>query len=330
MGRGKPLTDIEKRQIIALNEEKLSANAIAGRIDRSWTVVNKFLSNPDAYGTKKSPGRPKLLSPAATRRLLREASKMGVSASTLKERLDLPVSVRRIQEVLHNATSTVHQKRLACPVLKAEHIAARLQWAIEYVDYGKKWSTVVFSDEKIFNLDGPDGYHSYWRDLRTEREIFSNSQSAGSVFVWGAFSAKGKAELAFLDGTQNAEKYIDTLGDYLFPFAHLQHGRRFVFQHDDASTHTVGAVKQFLKDQNVNVMWWPANSPDLHPMESLWGLLARAVYKNGKQYDTKEELVEAIKNEWEAIPVSKLQSLAKSMKTRCLEVYKADGRRIDC
>lgn len=47
------------------------------------------------------------------------------------------------------------------------------------------------------------------------------------MFVWGAFSVKGKSELAFLEGKQNAEKYIDTLGDYLFPFAHLYHGLDF-------------------------------------------------------------------------------------------------------
>lgn len=72
-------------------------------------------------------------------------------------------------------------------------------------------------------------------------------------------------------------------------------------------------------------MWWPAKSPDLNPIENLWGILARAVYVNGKQYDTKMELVKAIKKAWAAIPVSTLENLVQSMKKRCMEVYRLEG-----
>lgn len=73
--------------------------------------------------------------------------------------------------------------------------------------------------------------------------------SAWFLIEWGVFSAKGKSELAFLEGAQTAEKYLDTLGDYLFPFAHLFHGQDFEFQHDNASIHTVIVVKWYLDDQ---------------------------------------------------------------------------------
>uniref|UniRef100_A0A1I7X3U4 DDE_3 domain-containing protein n=1 Tax=Heterorhabditis bacteriophora TaxID=37862 RepID=A0A1I7X3U4_HETBA len=39
-------------------------------------------------------------------------------------------------------------------------------------------------DEKKFNLDGPDGWHSYWRDLRKEPRHFSTRNfGGGSVTV---------------------------------------------------------------------------------------------------------------------------------------------------
>ena len=60
----------------------------------------------------------------------------------------------------------------------------------------EKWESVVFSNEKQFNLDGPDGSQCYWHYLRKEKRLFSKRPFGGGyVMVWGAFSASGKADL---------------------------------------------------------------------------------------------------------------------------------------
>ena len=49
------------------------------------------------------------------------------------------------------------------------------------------WRTVVFTAEKKFNLDGPDGYNYYFHDLRKDYRFLNRHHSReGGVLVWGA------------------------------------------------------------------------------------------------------------------------------------------------
>jgi hypothetical protein len=80
---------------------------------------------------------------------------------------------------------------------------------------------IIFSDEKKFNLDGPDGFNGYWRDLRKEPQYFSKRNfGGGSLMVWGAFCSHGKLSLAFPSTKMNSEEYQGVLTDKLLPFIH--------------------------------------------------------------------------------------------------------------
>lgn len=47
---------------------------------------------------------------------------------------------------------------------------------------------IVFTDEKKFNLDGPDGFQYNWYDLRREPEMYSKRVRAeGSLWYGGVF-----------------------------------------------------------------------------------------------------------------------------------------------
>ena len=53
------------------------------------------------------------------------------------------------------------------------------------------WARTFFSDEKKWNLDGPDGLKYYWHCLRNDPKVaFSRQNGGGSVMVWGAFLLK--------------------------------------------------------------------------------------------------------------------------------------------
>ena len=72
-------------------------------------------------------------------------------------------------------------------------------------------------------------------------------------------------------------------------------------------------------------MDWPALSPDVDSIENLWGIVARQVYGQGKQYDSKVSLTGAIMKSWSEIDDQTVKSLIGSMKNCCIEVIAAKG-----
>jgi hypothetical protein len=65
----------------------------------------------------------------------------------------------------------VWTKRQPQPKIKDHHKEARLDFAKMAVKWTVMWLNIIFSDEKKFNLDGPDGCQYYWHDLRKEKQV---------------------------------------------------------------------------------------------------------------------------------------------------------------
>ena len=64
-----------------------------------------------------------------------------------------------------------------------------------------------------------------------------------------------------------------------FPFIQF-HGPNVTFMHDNARPHSAAITRQFLATNNVNALEWPANSPNLNPIEQVWVELGRRVRRN--------------------------------------------------
>lgn len=156
------------------------------------------------------------------------------------------------------------------PVLTSEHKKRRLKWAEEKVCYNEEWKRIIWSDEKRFCLDGPDGFSFYWHDLRKEKCIFSKRHSGGgSVMIWGCFNYYGKSSLAFVSQSMDQFSYQDVLENHLLPFKNAFGGDNSIFQQDGAKPHTARTTMQWLKARNIEILPWPSLSPDLSPIENL-------------------------------------------------------------
>ncbi|KAE8903044.1 hypothetical protein PF003_g12711 [Phytophthora fragariae] len=296
MGKGPLLTDEEKGRIQGLHEAGVGVRAIAKKTHRSPDAVLRVIrrsKNPKRGEARL--GRPQVLSERTLRHLVRTAAKGELSATQLKDQLSLDCSTRMVRRSISAVDWLVYSKMENTLQLSAAHKTTGLEWAKAMVVRPDDWAQIIFSDEKKWNLDGPDGLQHYWRDLRQPpRQTNRRQMGGGSVMVRGGFSTAGKTELAVLVGRQASQHYIYTVSEYLLPFAHLHYGVDFVFQQDNATIHTSRETTAFFEEQGVQVMDWPARSPDLNPIENLWAIMSRDVYRDGRQYDSVASLTKAL------------------------------------
>lgn len=326
MPRGTTLTENERGIVIGLHESGMKIGEIAARVNRHRNTIRNFLDDSENYAKIKRSGRKPMVCDRTKREIGRLAVFKNMSAGQIKAELDLQVTRRRIQQILHESSNIRYENRSAKPRLFPHHRKARLQFAEKYKFWHEEWRNVIFSDEKKFNLDGPDGSQKYWRDSRQPRQTrYSRNFSGGSLMVWAGFGYHGKTPICFISHKVNAQMYVELLNDVLLDFAEDIYGESWTFQQDNASIHSAKFTKQFFASKNVPLLEWPAVSPDLNPVENLWSILSQQVYKNGRQFDTLKDLKEAIKEEWAKIDDSTLHSLINSMPFRLSQVVYNNG-----
>ncbi len=95
----------------------------------------------------------------------------------------------------------------------------------------------------------------------------------------------------------------------------------FIFQQDLAPAQTAKSTKSWLNDHGVGVLDWPANSPDLNPIENLLGIVKRKM--RNKRPKNADELKATVKETWASIPPQQCHKLITSMPRRIEAVIKA-------
>uniref|UniRef100_A0AAR2M1S6 Tc1-like transposase DDE domain-containing protein n=1 Tax=Pygocentrus nattereri TaxID=42514 RepID=A0AAR2M1S6_PYGNA len=226
--------------------------------------------------------------------------------------------------------------RAQCPqmgvVLTAQHRAGRcLAFAREHQDWQiRHWRPVLFTDESRFTLSTCDRRDRVWR-RRGERSAACNILQhdwfgSGSVMVWGGISLEGCTALHVLArGSLTAIRYRDEiLRPLVRPYAGAV-GPGFLLIQDNARPHVAGVCQQFLQDEGIEAMDWPARSPDLNPIEHIWDIMSRSIHQRHVAPQTVQELADAIVQVWEEIPQETICHLIRSMPRRCREVIQARG-----
>jgi len=100
----------------------------------------------------------------------------------------------------------------------------------------------------------------------------------------------------------------------------------WIFMQDGASCHTSVDSKVWLSSRCRFISKWPANSPDLNPIENLWGCMKKAV--SIIKPVSIDDLRGVIKQVWDNYPMNSINNLVKSFLQRLQFVLFEKGHSI--
>ena len=335
MGRKRDLSDTEKSTIRVHLCQGLDTLAISKILHRDHRTIQRYV-NAGVEGRKKYPKSGfKTVKGREIRKLKREMAKNPHRTSkSLFEAAGVATTPKTTRCRVLKTMGRVMKKSPKSP-LTSNHREKRLEWARRYLKMD--FSKVIFTDEARATLDGPDGWASGW--VRNEDEAqtrIRRQQGGGGVMIWaGIISDQLVGPVRVPEGVKvNSEAYCDLLEDAFMPwFEKLSPNKQksLIFQQDNAPAHSSKYTMEWLRNKGLGsnqIMVWPTNSADLNPIENLWSILKREVYKDGRQFTSKESLWEAIQEAAEAVLPSTVLKLTASMDSRVIEVIQKKGRHV--
>lgn len=319
--RGKRLSDDIVTAIYKKRDDGMTLRAIAADLRLSLKAVHNALHRrvEDSIHQRKVPlGRPRITTPKMDARITITmkrnrfascrtlAAEFGISKSTI---------CRRGKE------SGLHSRVAIRDYLLRRHKSARLHWCKLHLHVN--FSAWLFSDESTFEVsDCSSVQRPIVRRRPSEKHApccvapipVSNRQK---IMVWGCISSYGDSCLSFIEGNVNAESYIALLAENLVPMMErmpLSLYAKAVFQQDNAAPHRARLTMQFLQANAIHVALWPALSPDLNPIENIWGCMKAYVRQQLKPQNLAD-LRRAISLAWNHIVTP---SFCKNFLIQCL------------
>ena len=332
----KSITEETYNNVVSLLDRGLSARKIATELGVGRTTVDRVRakSRPDIQ--KSLGGRPTKLNSTDKRRLVRMITSGKVDSATqvtqeLRDISNVDVSTETVRRALkESGLKAVTKKKKPC--LLPRHIRQRLDFARKYQHWTvEDWKRVVWSDETKINRLGSDGREWVWKTpggVMTEQHIKGTVKfGGGSLMMWGCMTALGVGYACRIDGRMDAELYKNILGDEFLQSLEYygMDVNKIIFQQDNDPKHTSHTAQKWFENNGVEVLDWPAQSPDLNPIEHLWQHLKRQLAKYENSPVSIYELWERVETEWNNIPPQICLDLIATM-PRCVDaVLKAKG-----
>ena len=331
-----PISSADKENILSLASHGHSTRSIAKKTGLGKSTVIRTLHKILPNRQMPSSGCPSKLSSTDQHAILSQIT-TGRAANAVQATKHIntiisnPVSSETVRRILRkNSFKAVVKKKK--PKLNARHIKRRLAFALKYKEWTvEDWKRVIWSDETKINRFGSDGREYVWKQEGQgliQREVQGTVKfGGGNIMVWGCMGWNGVGLLAEVEGRMDADQYVSILEDHML--SSLEESgiseEEVIFQQDNDFKHTSRKAQKWMEDHNITLLDWPAQSPDLSPIEHQWVHLKRELAKYPRAPSGVWELWERVAEVWKNIPPEVCQNLIESMPRRLEAVIKAKG-----
>jgi transposase len=358
-----PLSCQKRGEIVAAFKEAANVSLVARQCGVSRATARRWLQRSQTTGDvlplKSSGRKPGLSAAAATRAVELLTEQPGHTTSQAAKTL---AAEGLTTKPLHRTTVARAAKQAAkesgdsirCvtgrPAKRLTNATKKKRLYFAKSNKRRQWASVLFTDRKTFlwHHPGARAGRSQWVK-RGEKRTAVTVNHPLAVNVYLGICKRGCTPCKTIAGTSKykspftnkkgkpaknvtTQVYADVLtstflpsGNKLFSEAGIT---SWFLQQDNDPAHRVAAeiVKQHSQGHSARVEVlanWPPNSPDLNPIENLWGILEAEVA--AKQCDTFEEFQDAVVHACSHVPKPTLCKLIGSMPKRIAQVLQNGG-----
>lgn len=312
MSRGPDLNDFQRGQIYSLRfHAHWNIQAIADVLFINKSTVKKYCQRvleKEAAGTKLQTdrkgkcGRDECTTQRENRRLTnfirndRFATAVGIKKAIGDV---ITCSARTISRRL-NSSGFKARSTAVKTLLDDDHKLRRLEWSVRHLDWTiQQWRRVLFCDESQFVLTA--NHARYVRRRINERYLDvcvagRANRGVGGIMVWAVFGFSGYGNLVLIHGRLDAAGYVQLLEANLLPNLNRLLPEGGIFMQDNAPIHSARITTNWLHDNNINVLPWPAYSPDMNPIENAWAIMKHDL--KSRVIHNRHELLTMVQQIW--------------------------------
>lgn len=142
--------------------------------------------------------------------------------------------------------------------------------------------------------------------------------------VFGFMMPNGEIHVTRRNGSYNSDAYIEIVDEHVMPYLGGDRDSNYVYQQDNARPHVSKKSMAYFDSKNVELLTWPARSPDLNPMENVWKMMVDYIYTQERPANL-DELWSKIQDAAEHVNANSIKLLYDSMARRCIKVIQKNG-----
>lgn len=272
--------------------------------------------------------RPRKTTEQQDKEIVAEVQRMPFTTTTRLNVEFRNISAQTIRRRL-NENGLFHHIPARQTPLKPEHINARIQFCEE--NYGRDWDNIIFSDEKTFKSFNARAAN-LWRpaNQRFNPQYVQHVRVSGRITcgLWGFITSAGPGELCEISARMNSEEYTSILEQVYLPSTRTMFENeaiRMIFMQDNTRIHTSATARSwFNAHPEIELLKWPAYSPDLNPIENVWAQMVRHWPEH--HFQNRTQIIAVATELWDDLRGNDfVPKLYRSMPTRLQEVINNNG-----